>query len=378
MGSTRVKRAFTLVELLVVITIIAILIALLLPAVQAAREAARKMACQNQLKQISLSLHNYGQACNVFPPGTVAVTFTGAYPASGVQVWSTVEAKATAGAAYPTLGPQGTGWMLRILPYMEGDTTAKNYDYKRPPSCPTTNPTGGTNSIVVQTDVKGFYCPSRRSNIRPGQDNNMLLNTAWTGGGTDYGGCYGRHCSFYGNDTVHGVTGANTYYVSTTACLPFGVGSADSDSKRWGIFGKVNESTTFAGVRDGLANTIMTGEVLRFYNAQFAQMNWSHDGWAVGGDATGFTTGCCVGPPTSGTIVGSTVGFGVNGNTPGSKMMNNSLFAAPASDHPGGANFGLADGSVIWFNDTIDSSVFALLGSMADNVPNISAPQGGG
>jgi prepilin-type N-terminal cleavage/methylation domain-containing protein len=40
-------RAFTLVELLVVIAIIAVLIGLLLPAVQAAREAARRSSCQN-------------------------------------------------------------------------------------------------------------------------------------------------------------------------------------------------------------------------------------------------------------------------------------------------------------------------------------------
>lgn len=65
------QRAFTLVELLVVITIIGILMALLLPAVQAAREAARLTQCRGRLAQLAKATLNFESQQGTLPSGGV-------------------------------------------------------------------------------------------------------------------------------------------------------------------------------------------------------------------------------------------------------------------------------------------------------------------
>src|SRR5262249_46197561 len=98
------RPGFTLIELLVVIAIIGVLIALLLPAVQAARESARRVQCKNNLKEVTLAVHNFHDANGTMPP------YFGIYPlrSSAQYPWS------NRSAVYG-------GWWVHLLPYIEQD-----------------------------------------------------------------------------------------------------------------------------------------------------------------------------------------------------------------------------------------------------------------
>ena len=131
----RAQRGFTLVELLVVIAIIGILVALLLPAIQAAREAARRTQCANNLRQISLAMHNHLDAKKTFPPGVV-----GAKSQFGFGSFS--------------------NWALDILPYAEDANLRSIYD-------PEVAMSGGTDPVIQEkhkqlreTLVSIYQCPS--------------------------------------------------------------------------------------------------------------------------------------------------------------------------------------------------------------------------
>jgi prepilin-type N-terminal cleavage/methylation domain-containing protein/prepilin-type processing-associated H-X9-DG protein len=123
------RRAFTLVEVLVVIAIIGVLVSLLLPAVQSSREASRRLQCMNNLKQVGVALQNYESTHRVFPSGYVSQ-----YDSSGNDT-----------------GP-GWGWASKILPEMEEASIQNVIHFELPIE--------HANNGVRVASIPSYLCPS--------------------------------------------------------------------------------------------------------------------------------------------------------------------------------------------------------------------------
>ena len=162
------RGAFTLVELLVVIAIIGVLVALLLPAIQASREAARRGDCLNRLRQIAIALHNHESARGHFPSGSIAQADpTNPGTPHSFYRWSA---------------------LAQSLPYMEGAATFDLLDLSAP-LYQADFQISPANREAVRTIVPNFLCPSdRQVRVSPsfGPTNYAVCAGTGAGGGTPF------------------------------------------------------------------------------------------------------------------------------------------------------------------------------------------------
>jgi type II secretory pathway pseudopilin PulG len=293
------RGGFTLVELLVVITTIGVLIGLLMPAVQAAREAVRRLACGNNLHQISLALAHYEEAARIYPPGRM-----------GCDGWTGGPCGTTPGSKRP-----GTSGFLLILPQLDLQSLfdqflpfAKGAVY---PSHPGDKPDGTTDgwntpaiakALAVRPPV--FVCSSDRSGPMNG--------SCATG---SYALVQGSNGPSYGIDQVRVKHYNNGMFLYKT-------------------------QRSQADVRDGVSNTIFVGETIEAHTDESANC------WSIGCrhlDSLRSTDNPLNTPPGTGVVV-DLYGYRANG--------------AFASQHPSGGQFAFGDGRVVFINDNIALPVY--------------------
>jgi len=316
-SNVRARRpGFTLVELLVVIAIIGILVALLLPAIQAAREAARRTQCSNNLKQVAMGLHNYHDTYKFFPPG-----FVDSNPAynSPIDVPNNLN---------------GLAWSALILPFIEqaplhdevrNDTLGFARHWERDMA--------GAAAVIpaARVGIATYSCPSdtmgplntKRSSYGK---NNYLCNSG-NNAAVDYNGVFWVNSQIAMRDIVDG-TASTVMVIERT-------GTRDNRRQNCGE----------VGVAPGLVNCDWSAGLwigARFIGSQVA--------WHPGLNSTDVDS-----------YGGAGLTYLVNqSNRDWGPSWGN------GSDHPGGLQVALCDGSVRFINESIDMLTYRYLRNRQD------------
>ncbi len=190
---TRLKLAFTLVELLVVIAIVGILVGILIPAVQMVREGARRTDCSNKVRQIALGLLNFESVHGHLPAGITA---------------------------YDAQPFRSRSWLQEVLPFAElqplFDRAAQDYQ---------SSPSPFSGHLGMQTVVDLYQCPSEADSGQQHwtHENRLVASTSYLGvNGTDW---EKRDGVFYRDSR----TGFNEIADGTTHTLMIGERPASPD-----------------------------------------------------------------------------------------------------------------------------------------------------
>jgi prepilin-type N-terminal cleavage/methylation domain-containing protein/prepilin-type processing-associated H-X9-DG protein len=324
-GRARTRHAgFTLIELLVVIAIIGVLVGLLLPAVQKVREAANRMSCQNNLKQLALAVHNFHDAFNTFPPDSLYT--------------------------YDPTGPNWS-WLAHILPMIEQDNLYKQANIGG-------NPANNINQSLPQiaTTVKTFLCPSDPDswNGPVSYPSNFDMLDPTLGPLTYAVTCYRANIGANWGGGPPGSAlwwGTDPQWCNSDPANSNPATTYDGCAAGNGPMYETLKPLRFASILDGTSNTILIGEALTGKDYQNA---WCHMDNAI---AT-----CAYPPNAKNPVTGK--------DYPPDQWWNRYAFT---SNHTGGAQFAMVDGSVRFIPDNIDLQVFRALATRAGGEV-VSAP----